>query len=231
MALAAIFAVYWNFETLRAVSIDFPALTNLFAGAPGVDGDGTRPADGEPETVAVEASGVVGTAAPTSIGGDPPPAADEVVAPPPAVPPAGEPATDAPSLAPVAAPEPPPPAAPEPPPGPETYAFGLSVLNVSEADASAAIVVLRSGGRRAPAAITWWTTDETATAGVDYARLGVSVVRFAAGEQNRTLHVPIVGDRTVEGPETFYVSIALGDNADTTAEPLQKLLVVINDDD
>ena len=51
--------------------------------------------------------------------------------------------------------------------------------------------------------------------------------RFGAGEQNRTLHVPIVGDRQVEGPENFYVRIAVGDSA----EALAQIEVIIDDDD
>ena len=78
--------------------------------------------------------------------------------------------------------------------------------------ASYPLGVLRDGGRRGVSFITWWTTDGTATAGSDFARLEPRVERFGAGEQNRTLHVPIIGDRNVEGSESFYVHIALGDS-------------------
>lgn len=72
----------------------------------------------------------------------------------------------------------------------------------------------------------WWTTDGTATAGSDYASLGEVEVRFATGEQNRAIHVPIIGDRSVEGPETFFVHVAKA-----SGEPAERLEVVINDDD
>jgi hypothetical protein len=131
---------------------------------------------------------------------------------------------------PPAARPPPPPPEPEVPAGPETFGFGLDVMNVSEASASAAILVLRDGGRRGVSFITWWTTDGTATAGSDFARLEPRVERFGAGEQNRTLHVPIVGDRTVEGAENFYVHVAVGDSGRALDE-VAKIEVVITDDD
>ncbi len=104
-------------------------------------------------------------------------------------------------------------------------------MNVSEADASAAVLVVREGGRRGVSAITWWTTDDTARAGSDYVSFDRRVERFAVGEQNRTLRVPIVGDRNVEGPETFYVHIAPGDDTSSGRESVARIEVVINDDD
>ena len=76
---------------------------------------------------------------------------------------------------------------PEPPDTPETFDFGLRVINVSEADASAAVIVLRSGGRRGVSHLTWWTTDGTATAGADYAALDPAVVlaRWSRGVVRR----------------------------------------------
>jgi hypothetical protein len=124
---------------------------------------------------------------------------------------------------------PPPAAAPEPPPGPEQFSFGLEKIEVSEAAPSADILIVRSGDMRRASTVTWWTTDGTATAGEDYANLGRVVVKFAPHEQNRGIHIPIIGDNKVEGPENFYVNLAPGDNP--TGEPTERLQVVINDDD
>jgi hypothetical protein len=100
-------------------------------------------------------------------------------------------------------------------------------MNVSEADASAAVLVLREGDRRRPSSITWWTTDGTAKGGADFASLGRVTLRFAASEQNRAIYVPIVGDRAVEGSENFFIHIAQGDSTETLA----RLEVVIVDDE
>jgi hypothetical protein len=41
--------------------------------------------------------------------------------------------------------------------------------------------------------------------------------------------VPIIGDRNVEGLETFYVQFAVGQSAD--AQPVARIEVAIADDD
>jgi hypothetical protein len=124
---------------------------------------------------------------------------------------------------------PPPPPEPEEPPRPETFGFGLEVMNVSEADASARVLVLRDGGRRGVSSITWWTTDGTAHAGSDFARLERRTEQFSAGQQNRTLLVPIIGDRNREGPENFFVHVAVGESANE--EPVAEIEILIADDD
>jgi hypothetical protein len=121
------------------------------------------------------------------------------------------------------------PAAVAEPPAPETIAFALPKVTVSERDASAAVLVVRSGGKRGPSAFTWWTSEGTAQAGKDYVDLGKVVVKFAAGEQNRAIHIPIVGDGVAEEPESFYVNLAPGE--DESAEPQDRVEVVIEDDD
>jgi hypothetical protein len=221
-------AVYWNFDTLRGMTVDFPGLRDLFATDPG-DASGPAPLlGGKPDTAVVEATEVVGAAAPTSLSSARPPA----VAPaePKSAPPTAPPATvPAPTRVAEEAPPAPPTPAPQPPPGPERFSFGLERIEVSEADASADLLILRSGDMRRASAITWWTSDGTATAGQDYANLGRVVVKFAPNEQNRGIHIPIIGDRTVEGPENFYVNLVPGDGEGDT--PAERVEVVIRDDD
>jgi hypothetical protein len=237
VAAAAVW-LYWNFETVSGLRFDFSRLTSAFSRdeAPGATGNG-----GEQGSAVVEGNRVAGVNMPTSLGGEAPAAASDE-----------EPAAERPldaaaavqaelarAAAPTAAgtetaagrradePRTAPPPAPEPPPGPETFGFGLSTMHVSESDASAAVLVLRDGDRRKVSTITWWTTNGTATAGTDFARLERRTERFASGEQNRTLHVPIVGDRNVEGPENFFVHLAAGDSANEIA----MIEVIIDDDD
>ncbi len=237
LLLTGAFAVYWNFDTLRGARVDFSGFVDLVARR--VKDTVAAPIGGATQTAVVKETEVAGTAAPSSLSSSAPaaePAAPEPVTPAPAASKA-LPATPLPeSLAPLAAspptaaaPEPPPPAAPEPPPGPEQFSFGLDRMEVSEAAASADLLIVRSGDMRRPSTVTWWTTDGTATAGQDYANLGRVVVKFAAHEQNRGIHIPIIGDRKVEGPENFYVNLAPGNSP--TGEPTERLEIVINDDD
>jgi hypothetical protein len=235
LLLVVAFAVYWNFDELRNLRFDFSRVTGAFEDAAEEVEDARR--GDETGTEVVGDTSVAGVSMPTSIKGETPEADVPVGQPdsaaPDAAPAAREPppneaavATEAP---PAPAPAPAPPPEPEEPPRPETFGFGLEVMNVSEADASARVLVLRDGGRRGVSDITWWTTNGTATAGSDFARLEPRTERFAAGAQNRTLLVPIIGDRNVEGPENFFVHIAVGDSAN--AEPVAQIEVLIADDD
>jgi hypothetical protein len=253
LLVAGAFAVYWNFETLQELRFDLSRVTGAFEDAVEEVEDVRR--GEEPGTEVIGDTSIAGVNMPTSIGGEAPaqeaPAAE---APTPAEPAADRTAAssaaesaaaandrpaatnDVPAAADAvrAPPEPEPvaqaPPEPEVPPGPEMFGFGLHSMNVSEADASAAVLVLRDGGRRGVAFITWWTTNGTANAGADFARLEPRVERFGAGEQNRALYVPIIGDRTVEGPESFYVHIAVGDSG-RAENPVAQIEVVIDDDD
>ena len=217
LALAGAFAVYWNFDTLRQVTVQAPALSALFK-SPSPD-DARNRASGVTGNAEVESSPIVGTAAPTSVSSahdrEPPVEVAKVEG---HAAPSTEsreaPAADSRRAA---------------PPVPETIGFALPKFTVSERDASAAVLVVRNGGTRGPSVFTWWTSDGTAKAGKDYVDLGKVVVKFAAGEENRTIHIPIVGDEVAEGPESFYVSLAAGD--DPSAEPQDRVEVVIEDDD
>lgn len=236
LVLVGAFAVYWNFDTLRDLRFDFSRLTSAFDDAVEEVEDARR--GDEPGNEVVGDTSVAGVSMPTSIKGEEPEPATPAAAPEPA-PPAAAPRETAPAsrdTAPteaVAANESPalaaPPPEPEPPPKPETFGFGLEVMNVSEADASARVLALRDGGRRGVAYITWWTTNGTAMAGSDFARLEPRTERFTVGEQNRTLLVPIIGDRNAEGPENFFVHVAVGESA--TEKPVAEIEVIINDDD
>jgi hypothetical protein len=231
LVLAGALFAYRNFDTLRNATLDFSALTGAFSRSAASRGDAQ--AGGSSEPVAIEAPGVVGTSVATSL--DKSPIVDTEPDPAPAETTLAAPVLPADTTPPPAAAEAPPAPVvvtePPPPDEPESFEFGLSTISVSESDASAAVLILRNGGRRGRSTITWWTREGTATAGVDYANLGMVVERFAVGEQNRTIHIPIVGDRNPEGPETFYVLLAAGDVTAGNAQPEHEIEVIINDDD
>jgi hypothetical protein len=196
--------------------------------------DGSAP---PPESAPAPAAAADSAAVAAARGFAPPePVASEaVVAPDAAV--AGAPAGDTAVARVDPPPPPPPPPEPEAPVGPETFGFAansfeVSAIEVSEADANVAVIVGRSGGRRGATSITWWTADGSATGGKDYADRGRLVEKFVAGEQNRTLRVPIIGDKTLEGPETLYVHFAPNDadGAPRLADA-QMIEVIVKDDD
>lgn len=253
LLLIGVVGIYLNWELLRGVTLNTAALNELLDrgasnGEAGPGGMGTE---------TVEGAGVAGDALPSSLDElppeevaavAPPAAAPAPAAPAPAEPPAAAPAAPVPAPAPdaptapipeapadappaVAEAQPAPPPPPPPPPEPDTpevFDFGLDTMSVSESEASARLLILRNGGRRGVSSVTWWTEDGTARAGSDYASLGPQVVRFAAGEQNRSIQIPIVGDRIAEGPESFTVRLTPGERV---GPPTSEIEVIINDDD
>ena len=111
----------------------------------------------------------------------------------------------------------------------ETFEPEKPVVVVSEAAPSAAITIRRRGGLDAATSFVWWTSDGTAVADEDYINFGARIERLAAGEQSRTIHIPIVNDSKREGRESFYVNVRA--SQDKRDEPPQRVEVVINDDD
>lgn len=216
--LVAAAAVYWNFDWLRG----------LVAGSAEGDAEeiaATAAPDPKPTAAALEAQAPRrDDAAPRRV--EPAPPVPEAPAAPAAAPPVEtQPVVAAPAVAaPAAASEP----IPEEPAEPETFDFGIAANSVSEADAAAAVLVLRHGGRRAASSVVWWTSAGTATPGADYADLGRVSLQFPAGAQNRTIRIPIVGDRATEGPESFFVHVAASGGAPAEAARTE---VIINDDD
>ena len=101
----------------------------------------------------------------------------------------------------------------------ETFAFATSVVTVSEARAGASVRIRRRGETPGETSIVWWTSDGSAFASEDYADLGTTVEKFAAGEETLTINIPIVGDSKSEGRESFYVNLAKREERGDLAQP------------
>jgi serine/threonine protein kinase len=115
------------------------------------------------------------------------------------------------------------------PPAPETFEPEKPVVVVSEAAPSAAITIRRHGGTGASTTFVWWTSDGTALADEDYINFGARIEKLAAGEETRTIHIPIVHDSKREGRESFYVNVRSGQGK--REDPAQRIEVIIEDDD
>jgi len=104
------------------------------------------------------------------------------------------------------------------------------VVVVSEAAPSAAITIRRRGSLDGSTSFVWWTTDGTAIADEDYINLGARIEKLAAGEQTRTIYVPLVHDSKPEPRESFYVNVRPGQGS-KRQDPAERVEVVIEDDD
>ncbi|HEU4618313.1 MAG TPA: Calx-beta domain-containing protein [Gammaproteobacteria bacterium] len=109
-------------------------------------------------------------------------------------------------------------------------AFAKREIVVREGQTVVPIEIRRDDTSR-EARIVWWTQNETAIAGDDYASLGNVVETFAAGEASRTIFVPITNDSVAEGRESFLVHIALASADGRRLGPTQTARVTIVDDD
>jgi hypothetical protein len=234
LVLAGAFAAYWNFDTLRQITVQAPALSALLKSLS--PNDTSVRVGSAPDTAVIESGSIAGTAEPTSVSAarDPERPVEIAKVEGHAAPSTESPASESPSpiqSASAAESVATAPAAREQPPAsePETIGFALPKFTVSERDAFAAVLVVRNGGNRGPSVFTWWTSDGTAKAGSDYVDLGKVVVKFAVGEQNRVINIPIIGDAIAEPTESFFVNLAPGDVS--SAEPQDRIEVVIEDDD
>jgi serine/threonine protein kinase len=113
----------------------------------------------------------------------------------------------------------------------ETFEFSRSVDTVSESRAAASLRIRRRGGTLGESSIFWWTSDGNASASEDYADLGTVVEEFAAGEEARTISIPIIGDARSEARESFYVNLGKRDERGDLVEPTQRIEIVVADDD
>jgi hypothetical protein len=94
-----------------------------------------------------------------------------------------------------------------------------SSYNVTESTGSVAILVNRAGDLSSAVSVNYATSDNSyflqdcnvtngaATSRCDYISL-VGTLHFAAGENSKTLFVPIVDDTYVEGPESFFIALS-----------------------
>ena len=82
-----------------------------------------------------------------------------------------------------------------------SVSFGAATFSVSETVSNAAIPVIRSGGTAGTVTVQAFTTNGTATAGVDYVGTNVSIV-FPPGVTSQSLVIRLNDDLLIEGNET-----------------------------
>jgi serine/threonine protein kinase len=126
-------------------------------------------------------------------------------------------------------------AAPAPRPAdasqPEVVEFATPVVTISEGQTVATATVRRRGGSLSESSFVWWTSDGSATADDDYANLGARIEKFAAGEETRTIHIPLVSDSKAESRENFYVNLREGEQLGRRLDQAQRIEIVVVDDD
>jgi subtilisin family serine protease len=114
-----------------------------------------------------------------------------------------------------------------------------ATYTVNEGDGHANITLTRSGDLSGASTVSFATSDTAgsqncttangkASARCDYVST-FGVARFAAGENSKTVTIPIVDDALLEGPETFTVSISNGSGASLGAQTNATVTIIDND--
>jgi uncharacterized repeat protein (TIGR01451 family) len=86
------------------------------------------------------------------------------------------------------------------------FRFSQTDYIARETSAVAVITVERSGRSQIAAAVGYFSSDGSATAGLDYAAVS-GILHFAAGELQKTFTLPFLDDAETEGEETVVLSL------------------------
>lgn len=109
--------------------------------------------------------------------------------------------------------------------------FSAPEYSVSESGGVAVIEVRRTDSRERLSYV-WWTRDDTAVSGEDYADLGRVVEQFEEGEAVRRFFIPLISDSVAEErAERFEVLLGVLSREGNQVGPLESAWVTIIDDD
>ncbi len=106
--------------------------------------------------------------------------------------------------------------------------FSATDYIVNEGDTNAVITIERSGLLTRGISVIFRTRDGSAVAGADYLYTS-NIVKFAAGESNKTVLVPIFDDGLTEGPETVLLDLVFPTNAAVILPGTATLTIADND--
>src|ERR1019366_3589537 len=110
-----------------------------------------------------------------------------------------------------------------------TFAFAVTNVTLLETNTVLTFEVRRSGDASAPANVTVFTQDGTATAGTDYLPLNTNLT-FAAGEWSKTVAVTILDDAVVEGTEQFSLCLTNATGGFSLGQPSTVTISIQNND-
>lgn len=90
--------------------------------------------------------------------------------------------------------------------------------------------VVRSGDASDEITFAWWTSEDTALAGDDFASFGRRVERLAAGQSSATFYVPLTSDALPEPDKRFFIHLATeGSSAELGDIPTAQVTLIDDD--
>ncbi|MBI5383215.1 MAG: hypothetical protein HZA90_00865 [Verrucomicrobia bacterium] len=111
------------------------------------------------------------------------------------------------------------------------FAFGAESFSVSETGTNALITVLRRNGSAGTATVAFSTSNDTATAGLDYVSNNLTL-QFTHGETSKTVPIRVLNDSVAEGPEQLrmYLRSPSPSNGPALGTPSTAVLRIQDDD-
>jgi len=101
---------------------------------------------------------------------------------------------------------------------------------VREDAAALTVQISRQGDLSSPANVEWTTFAGSADPQSDYASYFRRAVRFSAGEESKSIFIPIVSDNTAEAAENFRIALSRPGNDMVLAEPFTATVTIVDDD-
>ncbi|MGA4645537.1 Calx-beta domain-containing protein [Limisphaera sp. 4302-co] len=108
------------------------------------------------------------------------------------------------------------------------FGFAAPTFLASEADGGLTFLVRRVGDTNRAVQVSYTTEDESATAGRDYVATSGSL-SFAPGESLKSVSVPLLEDRLVEGDETFRLRLLQPSPGTEIIQPTAVGVILDND--
>lgn len=105
-----------------------------------------------------------------------------------------------------------PPQSTTPPPQPSVTINDVTLSEGNAGSANAVFPVSLSAASTSTVTVNYVTANGTAAAGSDYTPVS-GTLTFSPGQTSKTISVPVIGDTTVEGNETFLVNLSGAANA------------------
>ncbi|MCR8843959.1 FG-GAP-like repeat-containing protein [Paenibacillus sp. SC116] len=84
--------------------------------------------------------------------------------------------------------------------------FEQAAVNTRKQDGHVQLVIKRTIDRQSVTSVTYQTEDGTGVAGVDY-EASTGVLKFAAGETEKTIRIPMIGNDTPDADRSFTVKL------------------------
>ena len=109
------------------------------------------------------------------------------------------------------------------------FGFKYVVLKMAESGPTALITVTRAGGTYGVIGVTYSTSNNTATEGLDYLATS-GTLSFAQGETSKTFTVPIINDTAPDGNESLNLTLTNPTNGATLGQSRRSVFIITDND-